>query len=671
MNHCLTFFLSFKFLQCSDIKNPSEDHPELNAMLLFLGMVDDEHAAKVIEPNYNLRESPGKDEMYLVDRARYITYIDDNGALSASSDTLKGTLKFMNIGTYNLFVEFYLYETNINNETCKTEGANYYKVGAFTFEIPAYTGSELWKNGTLGYEENSSDNATTSTQTVTAISYNGDYMGTCEFNFRLYARKCLPGEYINYGGIVGPCIECEAGSYCPEGYSKVDCSPGSYSKQAASECTTCPDGEYISTSGNSNCLACPEGTFRSSKYSAIACEACPATTYGNVTSLTTSNCSGLCPAGHACPEGTIDPEPCENGEWSAEGSSICSKCAVGHYGVGTNSNENCTGLCEAGYFCAEGSTSSKSSKCSQNNPLMYCEEGTSAPQQAMDGYFTIGATTSTRTSQEICPTGYKCIGGVLSECTDGTYQDEEGQTECNTCGTCDSDQYLEDCDGSSAGECTSCSITLNNVDSLCVATSVFVQCDGTGTSDESACFLCSNSTLSEGSFNITSSSNATSAQLYSQYESNCLRSTTLTSVTNSGVEPWVIGVSAAGVGSVFIAAIFIVIRKRQQMRRRMDALDRENQSFANEQELAMTMQTNLNPIIARNQNEIDIVQLDAESATAVYREEIEEINSHRMALEEEVRRLKREQQQSTAASVGRDSRLGPTKRQFNDAEGSI
>jgi hypothetical protein len=97
--------------------------------------------------------------------------------------------------------------------------------------------------------------------------------------------------------------------------------------------------------------------------------------------LTTSACSGTCPAGNACPAGTTTPVKCLAGKYSVGGLAACVDCPAGTYGatdgltVATCTAQCgpgvfslagatlCTSLCEAGYFCILGATSGRFSEC--------------------------------------------------------------------------------------------------------------------------------------------------------------------------------------------------------------------------------------------------------------------------------------------------------------------
>lgn len=53
---------------------------------------------------------------------------------------------------------------------------------------------------------------------------------------------------------------------------------------------------------------------------------CPAGTYGAAGGLRDQGCTGVCPAGAACPEGTVDPALCEEGSYAVGGAVVCNVC---------------------------------------------------------------------------------------------------------------------------------------------------------------------------------------------------------------------------------------------------------------------------------------------------------------------------------------------------------
>src|SRR5581483_11295645 len=134
---------------------------------------------------------------------------------------------------------------------------------------------------------------------------------------------------------------------------------------------------------------------------------CPAGTYGNVSGLTTSACSGLCAANHYCVQGSINDSAtsctphsesptgstnitacrctagysgpdgeecveCAPGSYKAVmGHDSCNPCPAGRYGNLTGlTSAICVGECEPNYYCLEGTANSTEQAC----PL-YSESG--------------------------------------------------------------------------------------------------------------------------------------------------------------------------------------------------------------------------------------------------------------------------------------------------------
>ena len=154
---------------------------------------------------------------------------------------------------------------------------------------------------------------------------------------------------------------------------------------------------------------------------------CPAGRFGATEGLDTIGCSGPCSAGYFCPIGSVaDTEvqcgapslfcpggmgapleaangyytvgtglatryaerKCEPGSWCTLG--VKRLCPFGHWGseFGLNSS-SCSGLCEPGYYCPEGSISSTSVQCGDGNK--YCPGfGNIKPVLVTRGYYSIG-----------------------------------------------------------------------------------------------------------------------------------------------------------------------------------------------------------------------------------------------------------------------------------------
>ena len=130
-------------------------------------------------------------------------------------------------------------------------------------------------------------------------------------------------------------------------YVQTDaCPAGAYSNSAASTCTECPAGKYLSTSGGSSpdaCIACDQGSYSTETMATDAstclpcppdtyfsgtggdelsvCESCPENSGSYEASKSLSSC--VCNAGYYGPNG--DPcSPCKTGEWCINGqSNLC------------------------------------------------------------------------------------------------------------------------------------------------------------------------------------------------------------------------------------------------------------------------------------------------------------------------------------------------------------
>lgn len=216
-------------------------------------------------------------------------------------------------------------------------------------------------------------------------------------------------------------------------------------------------------------LPCPFGTYcdRGKKWK------CPAGKFGNQIGLSTPACSGVCPEGFYCPEGSTLPhsypcandsrvycplgsdqpylvgqgyysvkseasvqlaggytsqEACPRGSYCIDG--IRSFCPAGRYGTNSQStNASCSGPCRGGYFCPPGSFLSTQVQCDRTD--VYCPEGSPQPIPVAVGYYTAGhegnltlsATYSldgnmfqgwARDQQNICEPGFFCEKGIFS-----------------------------------------------------------------------------------------------------------------------------------------------------------------------------------------------------------------------------------------------------------------
>ncbi len=213
----------------------------------------------------------------------------------------------------------------------------------------------------------------------------GRYGQSRAIDTALCTSVCPPGRYgsssgLNSSSCTGPCA---AGYYCISAATTMfqhTCAMGQYSLAGSSSCTPCPPGRYgsvtalpnASCSGpcdagyygatsnltNSACSGpCPLGTY--SLAGSTNCTLCPLGSFGDTTAQMTATCSGLCSAGKP-----LDRTLLQQSLLFAE--YICVCCGwSGRYGaIPGQTSLNCSGPCDAGYYCPLGSTSSMQLQCS-------------------------------------------------------------------------------------------------------------------------------------------------------------------------------------------------------------------------------------------------------------------------------------------------------------------
>ena len=179
--------------------------------------------------------------------------------------------------------------------------------------------------------------------------------------------------------------------------------------------------------------------------------------YGESTTETKATCTGSCPPGHYCDEGTVTPEPCPLGTHApTEGASsrmACIQCAPGSFGASTgNGNTTCT-PCPAGSFTED----LGQSNCSACPPGGFCpspgaatrttwvpcpsgrfspDPGLSAESQCVacpDGTYNPSSGGTDEGACVPCARGSWCAGGLMHFCAAGTYADETGRSGCSRC----------------------------------------------------------------------------------------------------------------------------------------------------------------------------------------------------------------------------------------------
>jgi len=134
-------------------------------------------------------------------------------------------------------------------------------------------------------------------------------------------------------------------------------------------------------------------------------------------------------------------------------------------------NDNCRdNVCEAGYYCEEGSISARERECGSVD--MFCPIGSSEPTPVQTGYYTITSFSASayaqlsltgvsgsssvvpdhsgttdmvyfhvRTSERICEPGHYCIGGVKYPCRAGVYGETSGLSDASCSSPCPAGFY--------------------------------------------------------------------------------------------------------------------------------------------------------------------------------------------------------------------------------------
>ncbi|CAM9741308.1 unnamed protein product, partial [Ectocarpus sp. 13 AM-2016] len=128
---------------------------------------------------------------------------------------------------------------------------------------------------------------------------------------------------------------------------------------------------------------------------------------------------------------------CEQGHFCTYGVKL--PCAPGGFGSYTEETSFlCSGLCPAGSFCPEGS----SSPAPCGNSSVYCPAGSSTPIVVSPGNYTVGGTSASgRIEQAVCPKGRYCRQGLATLCPAGTFGEREGLHDDACSGPCPAGWY--------------------------------------------------------------------------------------------------------------------------------------------------------------------------------------------------------------------------------------
>ena len=233
-------------------------------------------------------------------------------------------------------------------------------------------------------------------------------------------------------------LMCPPGSFCIKG-TRYLCRAGTYGNASMLPDSTCsgfcPTGSY-----------CPEGS--------ITPIPCPSGTYGDSTGLTNHGCTGLCPHGHYCPAGSISGTPCPGGRYGSElglSNENCSNiCSYAYDSFQNIYSHYCApSSCEEGYYCPRGSVSARQRPCGAG---YYCPKSSSAPIPVDPGYYSTNsvdpATGKTnvsddqhRSAQHPCELGHYCVDGRAYKCPGGYYGAEVMMNSSLCSGPCHAGYY--------------------------------------------------------------------------------------------------------------------------------------------------------------------------------------------------------------------------------------
>ena len=224
-----------------------------------------------------------------------------------------------------------------------------------------------------------------------------------------FCIDCTGGHYCDGLGMDATTGACSAGFFCTsrattasstDGVTGDLCPKGHACSEGASTPIPCSEGEYTNETHSSTCRVCPAG-FQ-----------CPGS--GTINPL-------VCPTGHYCLEGTGNsPFPCPGGTFNpylgAAQLSECVLCTAGSY-CETTALSSVTGLCDAGYYCPEGSetAASMARECPQGS---YCPDGVSLPIECPPGTFSSALALEFVAECVQCTPGRFCEGHGLVAPTD-------------------------------------------------------------------------------------------------------------------------------------------------------------------------------------------------------------------------------------------------------------
>eukprot|EP00049_Salpingoeca_infusionum_P005502 m.92811 g.92811 ORF g.92811 m.92811 type:complete len:2840 (+) comp12991_c0_seq1:76-8595(+) len=228
----------------------------------------------------------------------------------------------------------------------------------------------------------------------------------------------------------------------------------------------CPSGHFVSGSACTKWRLCQRGQYQSQSPTSSndrGCSSCGTGTYRSQSDHTYTSCS-LCSRGsYQSRTGQSSCDPCPSSTYQDQsGQASCKDCTDGYYrkySYQQNKCEagyRCPGSC-ARYACSAGTYQSLTGQqfCHACGHGKYQPStGQSTCNSASTGYYVSSATAQTR-----CQPGYYCVDGHRYACTGENYQDQYGQTSCDTATLCTAGTYQRSAPTSTTNRvCSSCSL---------------------------------------------------------------------------------------------------------------------------------------------------------------------------------------------------------------------
>lgn len=115
-------------------------------------------------------------------------------------------------------------------------------------------------------------------------------------------------------------------------------------------------------------------------------------------------------------------------------------CPPGTFGATSGlQTQTCSGPCDAGYYCPEGSTSPRQVQC--GSPAVFCPGGNGVPLPVQNGYYSVGSGLATMFKERKCEPGHYCANGVKRLCDFGHWGSEWGMNISTCSGLCSPGYY--------------------------------------------------------------------------------------------------------------------------------------------------------------------------------------------------------------------------------------